>query len=393
MGLRISVVRLASQQADRIASSVKDAILAKRPFPKPRSQNRRSDVLSLAYYDPQGNLTNSMGNYDFPSSISKPFDQSQRELRFVKVAPKFPTGVVVVNYTDRLSGLVPVDLALLTLWPFLTALIFAANYFAVGRSFRPLENLLEQAKTLGIRDRLDSKDTAEFGELADYFNRYLEATEKVMIQQEEFAADAAHEMRTPLTAMKAQLELAILKPGASPDIVNPATAALHQIRRLQRLIDSLLLATRPVDGVLTSTDAVEVVEGAQARWVDRMTAHGVNIETKTDPVETVMPAEELDCVLENVLANAYRFAPKGSRVTIELRPDGDLQIQDEGPGIPDEMKEQVFNRFERGAGEGKGSGIGLYLSRKLLGRYGGVIKFADCPQGARVQIQLPKKVA
>ncbi|MHB8636238.1 MAG: sensor histidine kinase [Fimbriimonadaceae bacterium] len=311
-------------------------------------------------------------------------------LHFVKSDPLGRFKVLCLyDATDQIGALQHANLALLVLWPFFVALLGLASYFAVGSSFRPLHKLLTQASTLGLDDRLQTADQAEFGELAASLNSYLDRIEKVVRQQEEFAVDAAHELCTPLTALRGQLELALLQKNDPEAYAEAARSAIAQVTRLGRLVESLLLATRPRDGVVAPVDVQQALEEVQARWVDRYAARHVDLQLSAEAFKAAMPEEELESVMENLLANALKFSPAGTTVRITLDAHGHLVVQDQGPGIPPADRERVFERFERGTTKARGFGIGLYLVRRLLEQRGGAIAIGDSPTGARVEVALP----
>ncbi len=295
----------------------------------------------------------------------------------------------VTDVSDQFDQLKGFTWALLILWPLLVAMLGVASYIAVGSSFRPLHKLLGQAETLGLDDRMQTADQAEFGELAASINSYLDRIEKVVKQQEEFAVDAAHELCTPLTALRGQLELAIMQKSDPAAYSTAAKAAINQVARLERLVESLLLATRPRDGVVAPCDAQQALEEVQARWVDRYADKGVELQLSAEAFKASMPEEEIESVMENLLANALKFSPAATTVKITLDAEGHLIVQDQGPGIPVDDRERVFERFERGTTKARGFGIGLYLVRRLLEQRGGQIRIGDSPVGARVEVALP----
>jgi len=334
----------------------------------------------LTYEDQPVPWPTSLAEVELPSTFLH-FEKTDELGRF-KV-------LCIYDATDQITELRHANLALLALWPVLVALLGLASYFAVGSSFKPLHKLLAQANTLGLDDRLQTADQAEFGELAASLNSYLDRIEKVVRQQEEFAVDAAHELCTPLTALRGQLELALLQKNNAEAYAEAAQGAIGQVTRLGRLVESLLLATRPRDGVVTPVDVQRALEEVQARWVDRYAARHVDLQLSAEAFKAAMPEEELESVMENLLANALKFSPQGTTVRITLDADGHLVVQDQGPGIPVADRERVFERFERGTTKARGFGIGLYLVRRLLEQRGGAIQIGDSPTGARVEVALP----
>jgi signal transduction histidine kinase len=177
--------------------------------------------------------------------------------------------------------------------------------------------------------------------------------------------------------------------GDTIGYANAAKAAINQVSRLERLVESLLLATRPRDGIVAPCDAQQALEEVQARWVDRYADRKVELQLSAEAFKAAMPEEEIESVMENLLANALKFSPPGTTVRISLDAEGHLTVQDQGPGIPADDRERVFERFERGTTKARGFGIGLYLVRRLLEQRGGQIRIGDSPVGARVEVALP----
>jgi signal transduction histidine kinase len=297
--------------------------------------------------------------------------------------------LTIYDAWDRYADIRRTNVALLELFPFLVLLLAAATYFAVGISFKPLNKLLAQAHQLGFDDRLATADKAEFGQLAASINQYLDRIQEVVKQQEEFAVDAAHELCTPLTALRGELELAMMQRRDSAGYEEAAKNAVAQVARLQRLVEGLLLATRPREASVTKCDVEQILEEVQARWVDRYAAHHVNLELSAEAFKASMPEEELESVLENLLSNALKFSPPGSTVRIALDVKGGLVVEDQGPGIPESDRDRIFERFERGTTKARGFGVGLYLVRRLLEQRGGSVKIGDSKIGTRVEVALP----
>lgn len=351
----------------------------------PRLRNQR---LSVALYDPNGKLIFSNGRATMAPTLGTVTSNYKAGIGVEKLK-NGNTAVVNLDFNDREMDLRKVYLVFLVLWPILTALIGIVTFVSASSSFRPLHKLLDQANNLNLSDRLTTPDQAEFGELAASINRYLDTIQKVVYRQEEFAVDAAHELCTPLTALRGNLEVALKK--QDPESLRAAAKkSIEQVERLQRLVEGLLLAARPSQGPITACQADEVVEEVQARWVDQFSAKQVMLEAQTVPFRSAMRLEELEAVLNNILANALKFSPQDSRVSINLNESGKLLVQDEGSGIPEAMRETVFDRFERGESKKGGFGIGLYLVKRLLEQRNGNVQALPSPKGALIEITLPK---
>ncbi len=353
------------------------------PKHPPRFRNPR---LTVGEYSANGTRMFTYGRNVLPPNLSDLSHGSGSGVG-VKRLDNGDTAVVSLDFSDHASDLHRIQAVFLLLWPLLTVLIGVVTYISVSSSFRPLHKLLDQANSLGLSDRLSTPDQAEFGELAASINRYLDTIQKVVHRQEEFAVDAAHELCTPLTALRGNLEVA-LKRNDSIALASAAKKSIEQVDRLQRLVEGLLLAARPSQGQVTSCQADEVVEEIQARWVDQFSEKQVILEANTNPFRAAMRREELEAVLSNLLANAFKFSPPKSKVQIELSEDGRIVVQDEGPGIPESMRDAVFQRFEKGDSKTGGFGIGLYLVKKLLEQRNGQVRAIPSSKGAAIEIIL-----
>lgn len=351
----------------------------------------RSPLVTIGSYDPNGTLLYQGGKSALPQRLSdfRPPDGSGF---LTDKQEDGTTLLVMLDYSDRLSDLKHTKAVFLLLWPTLTLLIGVATFFSVSSTFVPLGKLLDQARHLQVNDRLETPDQAEFGELADNINSYLDTIQRVVSRQEEFAVDAAHELCTPLTALRGSLEVALRKKDDRASLSQAAKKAVEQVDRLQRLVEGLLLAARPYQGAVTSCQAEEVVEEVLSRWIDQFAARDVYFEVDTVPFQAAIRGEELEAVVTNLLANAFKFAPAQSTVSVHLDKNGILTVQDEGPGIPDEKREVIFQRFERGDSKSGGHGIGLYLVKKLIEQRNGTVQAMPSSHGALIQVTLPRVV-
>jgi signal transduction histidine kinase len=226
----------------------------------------------------------------------------------------------------------------------------------------------------------------------------LEVNER---QRRTLLADIGHELRTPLTVLQGELE-AILD-GIHPADPPHLEAALDETRVLSRLIDDLRTLALAEAGALAlhrePTD-LEVLVGEVGRSLHAAAdAKGVAI---VGEVANELPLLEIDPVrirevLTNLVGNALRYAPSGSRVIVGVRPSADGQalavsVADAGPGIPAELVPHVFERFAKSA-DSRGSGLGLAIARQLVEAHGGRIGVASSPTGTRIWFELPLAAA
>lgn len=282
--------------------------------------------------------------------------------------------------------------------PVLIALLVGVTWVLVGRALLPVEVLRRQAADLSgtaLDQRLHvppSRD--ELARLARTFNDLLSRVEAATQRQREFVADAAHEIRSPLAALRAQLEVAQRHPDDArwredlPLMVGDAA-------RLSRLVDDLLRLAR-LDahrGLLSEPVDLDdiVLDGVRrARTRDHVPVDASGVSAARISGE----ADALSRVVENLLDNATRHAHLGVTVTLSSE-DGKvvLVVTDDGPGIPAEARERVFDRFTRldeaRSRDAGGAGLGLAIVRDVVEQHGGWVRAEDAEPGARLVVHLP----
>ena len=243
------------------------------------------------------------------------------------------------------------------------------------------EQSLQPLPTSGLPD--------EVAPLVGALNGLLQRLGASLGAQRAFVADAAHELRSPLTALKLQMQLLQRAPDdAARDGAQRALTA--GIDRAARLVEQLLSLARAEPGAPVaahaSVDLVEAVRAAVAETVPFATARGTRIELFADaPVTVQGDAAALTVLARNLADNAVRYAPPGSRVELRVAIDEGvptLQVDDAGPGIAPADRERVFDRFYRhAAGEESGSGLGLAIVRGIAQQHGAALTLGESPLG------------
>ncbi|MFC1438999.1 HAMP domain-containing sensor histidine kinase [Streptacidiphilus sp. N1-10] len=285
-----------------------------------------------------------------------------------------------------------------------TILLLASGtvWLVVGRALRPVEQIRRTTTEISAADlsRRVPEPTAhdEIGELARTMNGMLARIEDSAVRQRRFVADASHELRTPLAAIRTTLEVGLAHPQRAPwrEI---AERVMRQSSRLESLVEQLLLLARSDDRHLVQARSRVAVEPL-LREVCASTAPTrvpVVLRPATAQADVLGDAEQLERLVRNILDNAIRHAR--SRVTLGIdtvAPDTlAIEIADDGPGIPAQERDRVFDRFirldtsrERGSGT---SGLGLGLAKEIAAAHGGTITISDAPGGgAMVRIILPR---
>jgi len=289
-----------------------------------------------------------------------------------------------------------------------------AGYTIAGRAMRPIASLTaaagEVADTRDPSRHMPQSDVEdEVGELArtlEQMLRSLDAArterERAMSQQREFVADASHELRTPLTSVIANLELlqTSLTEREGRECREMVDSALRSSRRMSRLIGDLLLLARADAGRVSERsdcDLAEIAASAAAEVAPVADGHRLEVDDgKAVPVRG--NPDELHRMVVNLLDNAVRHTPAGSTVRMRLGSEDGIatvEVADNGPGVPDALRDQIFDRFTRGNGPADlsgagGTGLGLAIVRAVAQSHGGEVSVGDSPPGgASFRVKLP----
>ena len=257
-------------------------------------------------------------------------------------------------------------------------------WLLAGSLAKPLRNLAASARRVAGGD-LDERATVtgstEQQEVATAFNDMTGRLGRSLTAQREFVANASHQLRTPLTGLRLRLEAAAAK-SDQPAVRDELAAAEHETERLARLLSELLtLAGERERPPAEPVDVSEATAAACERWLApaRRSGHELVID-EGDPIEVRSSPEDLAAMLDNLIENALHYSPARTRVTIGWRVEGGrvrIAVADEGPGIDESEREQVFERFYRGSASrdgAPGTGLGLNVVEALaqaLGRRGG----------------------
>lgn len=292
-----------------------------------------------------------------------------------------------------------VALTLLVAFPLLVAVLAAVAWRVLGAAMRPVEALRRGAEEIkGGPARLpvpESRD--EIHRLAVTLNDMLDRIAAARARQRAFTADAAHELRSPLTNLRTQLEVA-QRLGPRTDWPAVAEDLMTDTERLIRLAEDLLLLARADDPAAAEAArrAAGPVDLAAlvAEVASRYPSPPVEAPPAAGPCWVLGDPDGLGRALSNLLDNAVRHTRSRVRVAVTAdRADAVITVADDGPGIPPADRERVFERFTRlddaRARDAGGSGLGLAIVRELVRRHGGTISLADAAPGLLVEVRLP----
>jgi len=228
----------------------------------------------------------------------------------------------------------------------------------------------------------------EVSPLVSALNALLQRLSQSLDTQRAFVSDAAHELRSPLTALKLQLEMLRRAPDdASRETAVDALSA--GIDRATRLVEQLLVLARVEPGAppaaLEPLDLSEVVRQAMADTVPLALARGVELELFADaPAPLEGDRVALSALARNLTDNAIRYSPQGGRVDVRVLTEDAapvLQVDDAGPGIPSAERERVFDRFYRRTNDESGSGLGLAIVKSVAARHRASVSLDNSPLG------------
>jgi signal transduction histidine kinase len=385
-------------------------------LPLPMRPGPSEFLFSTRTFDADGRMVTEGGvtalRFDGPQAKQEGFSDSitpkGRWRVFTHVTPK---GAVQVAQPHAIRVKLASELALRPVAPlfFGISLLLLFVGWQLRRSLRPLAETSRRVSELAA-DHLTQLPTADIPDellpLVEQINALTARVQDSLDTQRRLVSDAAHELRSPVTALKLQLELART---ATDDAKRDAAFGALQagIGRAERLVRQLLALARlepgaqieavgPVDVSALARDVVgEFSVVADAAGVD------LGAEAPAPAVVTARP-EALRSMLSNLVDNALRYAPSGSDVTVVVTADARevrVEVRDAGPGIAPEQRERVFERFTRGAGDTTpGSGLGLAIVRAVARQHGGDVVLADAiparqPPGLAVTVTLPKSAA
>ncbi|HET7489426.1 MAG TPA: ATP-binding protein [Acidimicrobiales bacterium] len=327
-------------------------------------------------------------------------DGTPFDVRYTKVAT--PAGPLTVFAGAPLDGIqrsvAALERALIAGFPSLLVVVAGLAWLATGRALQPVEAIRAEVEEISggtLHRRVPEPDTGdEISRLAHTMNAMLDRLERSSERQRQFVSDASHELRSPVAAIRAHLEVGLAHPEAV-DWPVLARKALDEEARLEGLVGDLLsLASADEQGAAmagaTEVDVAAVVrdEAARARRLPVTVAAG-------EPLVVSGRGERLGRVFGNLLDNATRHAATSVAVTVV--PDGDsvrVTVDDDGPGIPVAERRRVFERFTRldpsRVRAGGGAGLGLALAKAIVEQHHGTIAVDDAPAGgARLVVMLP----
>jgi signal transduction histidine kinase len=288
--------------------------------------------------------------------------------------------------------------------PMLLAVVGLICWLIVGRALRPIEMMRREVADLatvpGSAQLLRVAEPAnddEVGRLARTLNSMLDRMEASTRRERRFVADASHELRSPIANIRTAVEVALHHPNAT-DWWQVAGEVLGQNQRMEQLVAGLLLLARSDEGSLIEASEPTDLAGVVGALVSDLPPDPPSVRVEARSVAVRVPQVYAERMVANLLDNARRFAAEAVTVTVTsvVEEDGtyaELTVADDGPGVPEEDRERIFERFvrldeARNRGDG-GFGLGLAIVADLSRFYGGSIHEEAGEPGARFVLRLP----
>jgi two-component system OmpR family sensor kinase len=272
-----------------------------------------------------------------------------------------------------------------------------------GGILSPVRTIASTARSLSQHDlhrRVQVEVTPdELGELVETFNGMLARLESSFESLRRFTADASHELRSPLTVMRSEIEGTLARPRSSVQYQEVLRGLEAEVEHMARTVDQLLMLARADAGALTpasrNLDVADFLHETAARWRPLATPRRVQIEVNAPDSGTVSADPDLlRRLIDNLIDNAIRHAPSDSAVRLtgtETAGGWQIDVHDDGPGIPASARATLFERFVRLDGararESGGAGLGLALSRAIAQAHGASLQLVE-PNGAGATFRL-----
>ncbi len=279
-----------------------------------------------------------------------------------------------------MAGLLPITLLLSG----------GGGWLLAGRALRPIDNMTRSANRISaehLTQRLAvSGSDDELDRLARTINDMLDRIDGTLQEMRRFSADASHELQTPLTILKGEIEVALLKQREPSEYEQVLHSCLEEIDRINKLVEGLLLLARADAGALKlDLQPVDVAQMAH-KLCDQLQPLALQHEVELhyeDLDSVIVDGDELQLqrMLSNLIDNGIKYSPAGGQVTVSVEKGNDhavIMVKDSGPGFSAEEAEKIFDRFHRAPQarqqHSKGSGLGLSIARSIVLAHRGDIK-------------------
>jgi signal transduction histidine kinase len=285
------------------------------------------------------------------------------------------------------------------------AAVTVLTLLASRSALRPLRHVAVVAQRIAAGDRRlrlrPRRTETELGQMAASFDAMVDSLEEAVAQatrseaaMRRFLADASHELRTPIAALQATIETLLREQPPRPRRDQLEAEVARGTQRLGRLVDDLLNLARLEANEPLRTDPVDLVALSESLVAETRSRTSARIAFANDgPAIVIGDPDALARALRNLLDNAVRAGGDGGSIRVELQQDAmkvRATVSDDGPGVPPEAREQIFQGFVRLNGShAAGTGLGLAITRAIAHQHHGSVRCDDCEGGARFTLELP----
>ena len=314
-------------------------------------------------------------------------------------------GMSQMNLDRTLSNFL---LIMAALFPLALALAGGGGWFLAHRALLPVDRMTQAARTIGaghLSARIElSGANDEIDRLAETLNEMLARLEAAFTEMRQFTADASHELQTPLTILRGEIEIALRSIRRPEEYREVMMSALEEIERISLLVEGLLLLARSDAGVLRMDnkplDLISLLEDALGQLSSLARAKSISlIFGEIEPIDVPGDSVHLRRLLFNLLDNAIKYTLPGGTVRVSVGRDNEwaiLTVSDTGIGISVEERQKVFQRFYRSpearAGAQGGSGLGLAIVKSIAEAHGGKVELeSETGRGSAFRVWLPLK--
>lgn len=378
--------------------------------------------------DETGKRTSNLRDVDIPVSFKtlEQVSQGREVFETVRLRDGALLRLVTVPIIDRgrMLGIVQVgspleeiqealDQLLLVLSvsvPLVLVLASLGGLFLADQALKPVDRITRTAQKIGSGDLsqripLEGLPRDEIGRLAETFNEMISRLESSFEQMKRFTADASHELKTPLSILRGEVEVGLMRERSPAEYQEILKSCLEEIGRMSRIVDDLLTLARTDLGSLglrlERLDLMEVAEEVWRGFYREAVARGLKFSLEGTRVEVLGDREKLRRAIANLVDNAVKYTPDGGYIKVEVGSEDDfatVSVSDTGEGIPPEHQERVFDRFYRvdkaRSRERGGTGLGLSICKGIVEAHGGRISLESEPGvGSTFKVFLPLRKA
>lgn len=366
-------------------------------------------------WTPEGNVisksTNAPADIPFPEhSGSETFTAARARGDFREAIHLVPNGdcvIVGTSINEIQKELHSLAFVLVGVGATVIGLGLFVGWWSAGRVIRPIADISAAAEKIAAGDlarRIDVAETEnELGQLASVLNNTFDRLEKTFQEQVRFTADASHELRTPVSVMLTQIQLALSRERSPEEYRKTLETCERAAERMRTLVNQLLELTRADTGeatlIMEKCDLAHVARESLEFIQPLALKKKISLTHSIEPVKMKADVMKLGQVLINLLNNAIQHNSEGVEVSLTVEQNGSraiIRVADNGVGIPPDALPHLFDRFyrvDKARSRGKGSsGLGLAICKVIVESHGGTIRAQSEPgQGAEFVIELPVK--